>query len=137
MLQDLDIDDSDSSDQSAIEFSDQKSSIFCDNNNYSVFIKSEPGDDNFEQPPLVPVANDDSVPIPAKSYRLKVEDDGAPYRPSINEIENNEFQIFANSLAEQLRKLPLDKALHMQLKIQKMVAEERTKQYHKCFDKTE
>ncbi|XP_026755519.1 uncharacterized protein LOC113515492 [Galleria mellonella] len=51
------------------------------------------------------------------------------YKKTVNEIKTDEFQLFANNMAEQLRALPLTKALQIQVELQTLVAKERINLY--------
>ncbi|KAM3967314.1 uncharacterized protein ACR2FA_011653 [Aphomia sociella] len=47
----------------------------------------------------------------------------------VKEYKLDEFQMFANNMAEQLRRLPLDKALELQVEVQTLIAKERIHLY--------
>lgn len=58
-------------------------------------------------------------------------------RKDIDSVEIDEFQLFANNMAEQLRKLPVIKALNLQLEVQSLVAKARIEVCKKEMDSRE
>ncbi|XP_053604231.1 uncharacterized protein LOC128671608 [Plodia interpunctella] len=47
------------------------------------------------------------------------------YKRESNQDDLDEFQLFANNMAEQLRNMPLDTALNLQVEVQAVIAKER------------
>lgn len=146
------VEEDEEEEMTTVELDDNGEESITNSDAYVVSIKQEFLDemDNLSdkgmQPPIVDflepvvqkrpkqpeIKKPEATSVPMHSYHATSSSSSSSKKTK----QLDEFQMFANNIAQQLRKLPLSKALNLQIEVQRMIAKERIEMLRKQVEKS-